>query len=429
MEQHLEPGTPLYGEQTRLTLENMTFSGVPLRRYPAYLRAAAQVKTACARANAQAGLLSEEKAKAIEAACQKVASGDYDDQFPVDVYHGGGGIGINMNLNEVISSLAGADVHPVNDVNGSQSTSDVCHTSLRLALLEGLEALDGEAAAWVEQLKELAQRFDSVPTIARTCWQDGMQISAGALFSATASAIARQRNELQRWRETLHQVNLGWTVIGDGTGAPKAYREKILPALCAVTGRALSWQSDLMDAAQYPDDVAAVSSAVTRLSEILAKFSRDLRLLSSGPDTGLREMQLPAVQAGSSFFPGKVNPVLPEMMIQCAMLIGGSDSVIQRAVGLGEVHINLWEELMGFLLLESIDRLRAAMERLRVRCVSGIVLNEDVCREYAAARIPQIVAYKETYGYAYLSQRIKAEGLEAVTEDLQRNPLPHGSGR
>ena len=114
------------------------------------------------------------------------------------------------------------------------------------------------------------------------------------------------------------------------------------------------------------------------------------------------------------------------MMIQCAMLIEGSDGVIQRAVGQGEVHINLWEELMGFLLLESIDRLHAAMERLRVRCVSGIVLNEDVCRKYAAARIPQIVAYKETYGYAYLSKRIKTEGLEAVTEDLQRNPLPHG---
>ena len=421
-----EAQEPLYGEQTRLTLENMTFSGVPLSRYPAYLRAAAQVKAACARANARTGLLPPEKAEAIEAACRQVGSGRYDNQFPVDVYHGGGGIGINMNLNEVIATLAGGDVHPVNDVNCSQSTSDVCHTSLRLALLEGLETLDEEIRLWVEQLEELARRFDPVPTIARTCWQDGMQISAGALFSATASAIARQRKELRRWRETLHEINLGWTVIGDGPGAPKAYREQILPALRAVTGRALTWQENLLDAAEYPDDVAAVSAAVTRLSQILAKFSRDLRLLSSGPDTGLMEMQLPAVQAGSSFFPGKVNPVLPEMMIQCAMLIEGSDGVIQRAVGQGEVHINLWEELMGFLLLESIDRLHAAMERLRVRCVSGIVLNEDVCRKYAAARIPQIVAYKETYGYAYLSKRIKTEGLEAVTEDLQRNPLPHG---
>lgn len=210
----------LYGEQTRKTLENMSFSGKQLSDYPEYIRAMAQVKWACARANERAGQLSQEKTERIGRACQEIVDGGHLEQFPVDVFHGGGGIGLNMN--EVLAALAGGEVQPVDDINFCQSTSDVCHTSLRIAL-----------------------------------------------SSMTAD---------------------------------------------------LAKELDPYDAAQYPDDLTELSGQVRMCAAILSKFSRDLRLLSSGPETGLMELKFPALQAGSSFFPGKVNPVLPEMMIQCNML-------------------------------------------------------------------------------------------------------------
>lgn len=413
--------TVLYGEQTRLTLEHMSFSGVPLSRYPSYLRTAGQVKKACALANLRTGLLPSAKAEAICRACDSLIAGDHLAQFPVDVYHGGGGIGINMNLNEVLAALAGPGIHPVNDVNLSQSTSDVCHTTLRLTLLGLMEEVEKEAAAWGRLLRQLGERFDPVPTIARTCWQDGMEVAAGALFQGTAAAVERQRSGLQRLQDEMLRINLGWTVIGTGTGAPESYRAQILPALRETTGRAVVWRESPLDAAEYPDDLAEASGAITRLTQIVAKFARDLRLLSSGPETGLGELHLPATQAGSSFFPGKVNPVLPEMMIQCAMLVAGHDAVIQGAVGLGEVHINLWEELMGFLLQDSLSMTKRAMASLRERCVAGITLDEAVCRRYADSSIPRIVACKEIYGYAYLARKIKTEGLEAVNEELKHH--------
>ena len=411
----------LYGEQTRLTLKNMSFSGVPLSRFPVYLRSAAQVKKACAAANARAGLLPQARAERIGRACERLIAGEYTGQFPVDVYHGGGGIGINMNLNEVIAALAGDGVEAVDEVNLSQSTSDVCHTSLRLALLELLEGLDAALERWILVLEEKAGAFSQVNTIARTCLQDGMSVPASALFEGTAAALRRQRGA---WRPKLLAVNLGWTVIGSGTGAPEAYRREILPALREVTGRELVWRESHYDSAQYPDDVAGLSGAVRRLAEILAKLARDLRLLSSGPETGLMELRLPAVQAGSSFFPGKVNPVIPEMMIQCAMLIGGHDGVIQSALGQGEIHINLWEEMMGFLLMDSMEMLRGAMSSFLANCVAGVELNRAVCEGYAASRVPLIVACKERYGYRYLSDWIKREGTEAVVEQLRRERQP-----
>ncbi|MEE0511840.1 MAG: lyase family protein [Peptococcaceae bacterium] len=416
----------LYGEQTKRTLENMSFSGVPLSNFPQYIRMAACVKAACALANQRAGLLSQERALAIDKACRVLHTGAHLEQFPVDVYHGGGGIGINMNLNEVIAALAGEAVHPVNDVNLSQSTSDVCHTTLRLTVRQMLADLDEECERWEHHLLLFAEKFQKIPTIARTCWQDGLKISAGALFDGTAHALQRQRRTLAHLQDMLVQVNLGGTVVGTGTGAPAAYRSEILQALQEITGVSVCWRESLLDAAQYPDDLAEVSSAVMRLAQILAKFSRDLRVLSSGPETGLGELHLPAVQAGSSFFPGKVNPVLPEMMIQCAFLVEGHDHTIQQAVGQGEIHINLWEEMMGFLLMDNMMMLTRAMEKMRIHCLDGITLDEAVCRRYAASSIPQIVEAKETYGYVYLSQRIKEKGLAAVVEDLKQSASEQG---
>ncbi len=409
----------LYGEQTKLTLQNMTFSGHRLSNYPTFIKNAVTVKKACAIANFVAGNLTAEQMVKIRAACDRLSKGEYLDQFPVDVFQGGGGIGVNMNLNEVIASLAGEGVDPVEHVNMSQSTSDVCHTAMRVTIDELLIAFLIELDKVGEVLMKKAVEFAGVDTIARTCFQDGMRISAGAVFEATASAVKRRGQKLGRVSEEMRNVNIGWTVVGSGQGADDAYRQAVLEELSKLTGKPFIWNEDLYDAAQYPDDLADVSAEIRIVAEIMSKLSRDLRLLSSGPEAGFDEIILPNVQKGSSFFPGKVNPVIPETMIQCAMIVQGNDSVIQSCVGAGEIHINLWEDMMGFLLINNISYMTRAMHLFRTRCLEGIRLNEEQCETYANSAVPLVVEFKEKYGYQRLSKAIGEEGLRSVVKKLK----------
>lgn len=409
----------LYGEQTKHTLENMSFTGRHLGDFPVYVRALIQVKEACVRANMRAGQISRERGVQIQAACRELLRGDYREQFPVDVFHGGGGIGLNMNVNEVIASLAGENVGPVDDVNLNQSTSDACHTALCLALLTMTENLAQEIQAVEAVLSDKAEEFAGIHTIARTCWQDGMAVELSSIFEALANALKRNRSKLEENGKEFARVNLGWTVIGSGTGATEGYRQVILEELQTVTGRQLSWRDNPYAAAEYPDDLSELSAQVRILSELLSKFARDLRLLSSGPETGLGELRLPKLQAGSSFFPGKVNPVVPEMMIQCGMLIAGNDTVIQNCLGQGEVHINLWEEMEGFLLMENLSMLTRAAQLFREKCLCGVEANREVCEAYARSSGALITRYKEQYGYAKLSEWIKRDGADAVIEALR----------
>jgi aspartate ammonia-lyase len=405
--QVLLPDDALYGAATGHSLENMSFSGETLSRFPEYIRAAVQVKLACARANVAAGVIPAPVGSSIEAACERLIRGEFRDQFVVDVYEGGGGTGINMNFNEVIASLAGDDVRPVDDVNASQSTSDACHTALRLALLTLTGELDSALGEFAAAIRAKGNEFRGVMTIARTCWQDGMEIPVSSIFDGLDAALSRRRELLVPLRARLHQVNLGWTVVGSGTGATDAYREHILSALRAVTGEPMEWRESPYDAAQNPDDLADLSAQVRTIAALLSKFARDLRVLASGPEAGLRELRLPAVQAGSSFYPGKVNPVVPEAMIQCAILIAGNDAALQSCLDLGEVQLNVWEELMGFLLMRSISMLTKAMRNFRGRCIEGIEVDEERCREYANSFIPAVVAYKEKHGYEQVSRWVK----------------------
>lgn len=422
-DQILSAESVLYGEQTKLTLENMSFTNVHLAQFPFYIAALAQVKKACANANAKAGALDEKKARLIAAACDRLAQGEYLDQFPVDVFHGGGGIGINMNINEVLHSLTNGGAHAIDDINACQSTSDVCHTALRISLIRLLGGLDEALEALLSSVERKADEFHAIITIARTCWQDGMKIPLAAMFEGLAAALTRQRAQIGELRAGLHRINLGWTVVGSGTGATDAYRAHILAELGEATGLPMRWRENLYDAAQYPDDLARASAEVKIIAGILSKFARDLRLLSSGPETGLGELKVPAVQAGSSFFPGKVNPVIPEMMIQCAMLVSGNNGIIQDALDLGEVHLNLWEEMMGFLLMENITMLTKATHLFNVRCVKGIEANEAVCAAYANSSIPLIVEYKEKYGYQKLCQIMKEIGVKGfVAQYGDRHP-------
>ena len=418
-EQDIQQKEVLYGEQTKLTLENMTFSGHRLSNYPTFIKNAATVKKACAIANYVAGNLTIEQMKKIREACSQLIEGKYIDQFPVDVFQGGGGIGVNMNLNEVIASLAGEDIDPVEHVNMSQSTSDVCHTAMRITIDELLVSFLVELEKLQEELARKGEEFADVDTIARTCFQDGMRISAGAVFEATGSAIQRRRNSLERVSEEMRNVNIGWTVVGSGQGADDAYRQAVLGELSRLTGKPFIWSDDLYDAAQYPDDLADVSAEIRIIAEIVSKFARDLRLLSSGPEAGFDEIILPNVQKGSSFFPGKINPVIPEMVIQCTMIVRGNDSVIQSCVGAGEIHINLWEDLMGFLLINNISYMIKALHLFRERCLEGIELNLEKCETYANSAVPLVVEFKEKYGYQKLSEAISEEGLRSVVKKLR----------
>ena len=421
-EQRNENMTPLYGEQTKLTVENMSFSGKELSDFPEYIINAAKVKKACATANYTVGGLEINKFKAISAACDSIIAGEHLDQFPVDVFHGGGGIGINMNLNEVITGiarLAGEEIDPIEDVNKSQSTSDVCHTAMRMTVDEMVKELLYEIEQMKEALAEKSEEFKSIDTIARTCLQDGMKVSSGAIFSATASAITRRRRSLAEISQEMRSINLGWTVIGSGIGASDAYRDIIVDELRGVTGKEFTWSKNTYDAAEYPDDLADVSAEVRVIAEIMAKLARDLRLLSSGPEAGFKEIILPAVQKGSSFFPGKVNPVIPETMIQCSMLISGKDSVIQGCVGAGEIHLNLWEDMMGFLLMDNIRQLTKALRLFRVNCIEGIKLDEEICEQYANSSMAQVVELKDRLGYTELSKSISQQGAAETVEEYK----------
>ncbi|MDE7327725.1 MAG: hypothetical protein K2N63_15850, partial [Lachnospiraceae bacterium] len=348
---------------------------------------------------------------------------DYKEQFPVDAFHGGGGIGINMNVNEVIAALAGHEVQPVDDVNMSQSTSDVCHTALRLCLYK-------EVGRLIERVKDLictvmakAESFREYLTIASTSWQDGMSVSASAELEGFAGALSEQLAWTEQYRNTLLKVNLGWTVIGSGKGAADEYRLHIMNALGEVTGLPFEWKNSVYQAAQYTEDLSVLSAYIRTISSVTAKFARDVRILSSGPETGLGEWSVPAVQAGSSFFPGKVNPVMAEMIIQCDMLVGGNDSVIQNILSQGEIHLNVWEEMAGFLLIQNITRLSKATELFYKHCVSGIELNKETSLYYSRASIPLITDYKEKYGYKKLAVQVKKYGFENVVERIRKGEL------
>ena len=404
----------LYGIQTIRTVENMSFSGRTLSQYPAYIQALAQVKLACAKANGKAGFLTSESSLRIQAACRELIEGKHAEQFPVDVFHGGGSIGVNMNMNEVIARLAGEGIHPTDHVNASQSTADVCHTGARIAILAMMKPLEQAVHAIAGEVKRKAEAFESIRTIARTCWQDGMSVSLASLFDGFEAALSRRMASLTSASAELNRVNIGGTVIGSGVGAPAEYRACILNELREVTGLPLQWRESLYDAAQNPDDLARLSSEIRVTAALFTKFAKDLRLLSSGPEAGLSELTLPAVQAGSSFFPGKVNPVVPEMMIQCGMLVAGNDSVIQTALEMGEVHLNLWEGLMAVLLMQNIGMLTRSLQAFHSKCVAGIEPNIERCESYAESYIPMIVELKEKYGYQQVSEWVKDLSKEQI---------------
>lgn len=388
------PDECLYGIQTARCLENLSFSGFELSRYPRLITSLALVKRACAQTNAHSSVISKNIAKAIESACITLEAGEHHDQFPIDMLHGGGSIGFNVNINEVIANLANISLgekpgsyNPVQvkqHVNACQSTADVCHTALRLALLAAGDQLLEELASLKHSLNSKKQELAPIQTIARTCLQDAMNVSLGTYFEGYEELVNRRSAELAHKLEALHRINLGGTVIGSGDGATPEYRNIVVEILSAVAGKKLTLRQSLYDAAQNMDDVAAVSAELRILAQSMIKVAMDIRLLSSGPQTGFAEIILPAVQDGSSFFVHKINPVVPETLIQGCMQVIGADRVVQAALEHGELNLNIFEGIAAKNLLEAFSMLTSSLRLFRLRCLDGITANEERCKQYAS---------------------------------------------
>jgi len=387
------PAEALYGIHTVRALENLGFSSRPLGSCPVYVRTLGMVKRATAHANKAAEILEPRIAAAIETATAPLIAGELLQHFPVDLFGGGGSIGIHMNVNEVVANLANeslggrrGDYTPVTarHVGASQSTADVCHTAVRLAILQEWEPLKGVLARATQTLRDREQSFASIPTLARTCLQDALPTSLGVLFGGYAALMARRAQSLEASVHALRAIALGGTVIGSGDGAPARYRAEIVPQLAEVTGFPLVARTPLPDALQNSDDIADVSAQLRLLAESLIKVAQDLRLLASGPSGGFGEIRLPPVQEGSSFFAGKQNPVIAETVMQCAFLVLGCDRAVQAATEHAELYLNVFDGLAAVQVLDALALLCAALERFEARCLRGLQADEERCRALAA---------------------------------------------
>jgi aspartate ammonia-lyase len=385
------PADALYGIQTVRAVENLSFSPSLLRNYPDYIRALAIVKKAAARANRDAHVIDARRLAAIEDACDALIRGDHRDQFPIDLLGGGGSIAVNMNVNEVIANLASErmggvrgtykPVHPKSHVNASQSTADVCHSATRMTILDRWSELHRVLRRCIKSFHAKAEEMRPIVTIARTCLQDAETVSLGELFDAHAEALTRRVSELERSVEALAKINLGGTAIGSGSGASATYRRTVLKHLNKIAGRRFSLRANLFDAAQNIDDLGGVSAELGMLTEVLIKIAQDLRLLASGPDGGFGEIILLAVQEGSSFYPGKINPVIPETMLQCCFQVLGRERATRLALERGELNLNVFEGSAAVNIFDAMDMMRLAIETFVERCVKGIVANKKRCRE------------------------------------------------
>jgi len=384
----------LYGIHTVRAVENLGFSARILANYPDFIRALAIVKKAAVRANHDAHAIDARRQDAIERACDALIRGEHLAQFPVDMLAGGGSIAINMNVNEVIANLAseylgGArgtyqPVHPKLHVNASQSTADVCHTAVRMTVLGRWSGLRRTLSKCVATFRAKAAELRPVITISRTCLQDASRVSLGELFGAHAEVIARRTGELTQSVRSLTRINLGGTAIGSGSGASASYRRAILKRLNQIAGQKFTLRPNLYDAAQNIDDLGAVSAQLAMLAEVLIKVAQDLRLLASGPDGGFGEIILPAVQEGSSIFPGKINPAVPETMIQCCFQVLGCERAARLALEHGELNLNVFEGTAAVNVFDAIEMMERSVALFTERCVMGITANKKRCRELAS---------------------------------------------
>lgn len=431
------PRAVYYGVHTERALQNFAITGIPISKYPHLVAALASVKQACASANAELGLLSSPRAAAIVKACEEIRQGQLHDHFVVDVVQGGAGTSTNMNANEVIANrgleLMGyergdySQLHPIDHVNCSQSTNDVYPTAANLALHYATEDLKGALAILSSTFGARVPDFDKVFKIGRTQLQDAVPMTLGQEFQAIAVSIDKDRASLGEAQSLLTEINLGGTAIGTGLNAHRGYKHLVCRNLSAIIGLPLSSAPNLIEATQDVGALVHLSGVLKRVAIKLSKISSDLRLLSSGPRAGLGEITLPPVQAGSSIMPGKINPVIPEVMNQVAFSVIGNDVTISLAAESGQLQLNAFEPVIVHKLFESLTHLHAATAILAEKCISGITANEDVLRRtvadsigLAAVLVPY-VGYEAASAVAYEALRSN-RSVKAVT--IERALIP-----
>lgn len=409
------PADVYYGVQSLRAAENFPITG--LRMHPELIRSLACIKKAAALANREAGLLDVSRADAIVRACDEILAGRLREQFIVDPIQGGAGTSINMNANEVIANraielLGGvkgdyALVNPNDHVNCGQSTNDVIPTAGKMATLRLLQKLETELDRLRAAFEDKSREFDHVIKMGRTQMQDAVPIRLGQEFRAYADAVRRDTVRMDKAMDEMRTLNMGGTAIGTGINADETYLRRIVPILSEVSGMALTQASDLIDATQNPDPFVAVSGAVKTCAVTLSKIANDLRLMSSGPRTGFGEINLPARQNGSSIMPGKVNPVIPEVVNQVAFLIIGNDMTVTMASEGGQLELNAFEPIIFYCLFQSIGTLTYAVHTFVDNCVTGITANEERCRELVEGSVGVITALTPHIGYQHAADIAK----------------------
>ncbi|MFD8624746.1 aspartate ammonia-lyase [Streptomyces hygroscopicus] len=419
------PADAYWGVHTARALENFRASGIPLAAHPVLVRSLATVKRAAARANGELGVLEPGIASAIEAACEAIEEGRHHQQFPVDVIQGGAGTSTNMNANEVIANLAlehlGLErgrydvVSPLDHVNRCQSTNDVYPTALRLAVSRSLDGLLGELGPLTQAFAAKGTEFAQVVKVGRTQLQDAVPMTLGQEFAAFGVTLAEDVARIRQTLPLLHEVSLGATAIGTGITAEPGYAEAAVRHLATLTGLELKPAADLIEATSDTGVFLLVSGVLKRLAVKLSKICNDLRLLSSGPRSGLAEIVLPPRQAGSSIMPGKVNPVMPEMVNQICYAVAGADVSITMAAENGQLQLNAFEPLIGHLLLTSVQWLTRGCAALRTHCVAGIGANQERLARQAARSVGSATALTPHIGYA-AAARIARQALETGTD-------------
>jgi len=403
------PGDVYYGVQTLRALENFNITGITQASQPLFIKAFGYVKKAAAMANRDCGILDAKLAEAIIFACDKLIAGEYADQFVTDLIQGGAGTSINMNANEVIANI-GLEymghqkgeyqyLHPNNHVNCSQSTNDVYPTAFRLALYRKME----EYMAAIDQLKaafsEKGTAFAQVLKMGRTQLQDAVPMTLGQEFNGFASAMTEDVRRLREAQQLVATVNIGGTAIGTGINTPDGYADLCIKHLAALTGIPVALSPDLIEATSDTGDYVQVSGALKRSVLKISKICNDLRLLSSGPRCGLNEINLPQMQPGSSIMPGKVNPVIPEVVNQAAFYVIGADVTITLAAEAGQLQLNVMEPVITFSLFTSLQYMTHAIQTLVTKCIDGITANADVSKHFVMNSIGIVTALNPMLGY------------------------------
>ncbi len=403
------PAEFYYGIQTLRAMENFNISGITLNFYPDFIHALAIVKMAAARANHELGLLTTEVANAIIRACQEILDNKFHSHFVVDMIQGGAGTSTNMNANEVIANraleLMGKEkgqyefCHPNNHVNLSQSTNDAYPTAIKIALIKANEKLVLVLQDLIKAMHDKADEFKSVLKMGRTQLQDAVPMTLGQTFRAFAVTLEEEVQQLNKMASLFLEVNMGGTAIGTGINADPKYSDKVIPYLRIITGMDIKLARNLVEATQDTSDLVSYSSSLKRLSVKLSKLSNDLRLMSSGPRAGLNEINLPPMQPGSTIMPGKVNPVIPEVVNQIAFKVIGNDLSISMAAEAGQLELNVMEPVMVQSLFQSIEMLKNGMKVLTARCIVGITANEEHCLAMVQNSIGLVTALNPYIGY------------------------------